>query len=248
MRAHILGVALTAFNLTVNQQQRPPFVDLLWGSPRFGWLVAGGTQLAYHLIVATDPTFATVLWDSGPTTSPSTFDVPYGGPALPFSSALAWGVSISDGSSWSPRASSPLLTAPDGVAWASAAATGGGWLGACTAGAAAPSLRFPFSLSAAPVTRAVVYASSQGVYTLHLNGARLGAYDAVLTPGWATVPTYRVAADAYDVTVALVAGGENVLGLRLGQGKFGKFDANHPLHAQNCAPPPPKKTLVLAPP
>jgi len=218
------AAVLTVGNQTVDAQ--PPsqvYVDLQWGVPTFGWAVTDGAQSAYRIVVASDATFGTTIWDSGAVASPSTSDAPYGGPPLPFSSALYWSVSASadGGATWSPPAAAPLLTAPDGVAWAAAAAAGGGWLASCTTGAASPSLRLPLSLSGAPITRAVAYASAQGVYTLHLNGARLGATEAVLTPGWATVPTYRLAADAFDVTAALTAGAENVLGLRLGQGKFG---------------------------
>ena len=237
MRGTTVGALLLAFALPVSSllslnastveglPSSRAFVDLPYvPNPVFGWRVSGGPQTHFHLRVAADPAFTTLLWDSGPLPSSSSSQHPYGGPPLPFSAGLYWSVAASSdgGATFSQPLISPLQTAPDGWAWASHTSANGGWLASCTQGAASPSLRLSFSLSPAPITRAVAYATALGVYSLHLNGARAGGgRDAVLTPGWATVPTWRLSADAYDVTANLSAGSENVLGMRLGQGKVG---------------------------
>lgn len=193
-------------------------------APTFAWRTYGGAQSAYRVRVATDASFsaAATLWSSGAVTSAASAAA-YGGAPLPHGADLFLSVEAADAAgAWSAPAVAPFGTGLDSAAWAADAAARGSWLGACTAGAAAPALRLSFALSPARVTRARAYASSVGVYTLAVNGARAGGgRDAVLTPGWATVPTSRVAADAYDVTAALAAGGENVVGMTLGQGKYG---------------------------
>jgi hypothetical protein len=67
-----------------------------------------------------------------------------------------------------------------------------------------------------PVARAVIDISGLGQYELSINGRKVS--DAVLTPGWTN---YRktVYYNTYDVTAAL-KGGENVIGVVLGNGFF----------------------------
>jgi alpha-L-rhamnosidase len=61
-----------------------------------------------------------------------------------------------------------------------------------------------------------IYATSLGLYELHLNGQKVG--DAVLTPGW-TSYDHRLQYQTYDVTEQLLDG-ENVLGAMLGDGWY----------------------------
>lgn len=205
-------------------------------SPTLSWRVSGGAQVAYRVLVSLDASFTPPLWDSGAVSSPQLTCV-YAGPALSHGSSLFWSVSSSsDGAVWSSPATSTFGTGLDSVAWA-AAASDGGWLGSCTQADASPALRLSFALDAAPIVEARAYASALGLYALSINGARTGGgREAVLTPGWATVPTTRVAADAYDVT-SMLGAGENVVGMTLGQGEFGSMRSRRSavVVLQHCA-------------
>ncbi|MEV0717455.1 family 78 glycoside hydrolase catalytic domain [Asanoa sp. NPDC050611] len=66
------------------------------------------------------------------------------------------------------------------------------------------------------VTRARLYVTSHGLHRAELNGQRVG--DDELAPGWTSYPN-RLRYRAYDVT-GLIAEGENVLDVALGNGWF----------------------------
>ena len=81
------------------------------------------------------------------------------------------------------------------------------------------------SASAAPITRARLYVSAQGVIDVFIDGVPVG--DTVLAPGWTSYHTYtelevhdvtRLLADAGDPAGA--SGNRHTLGLRLGDGWF----------------------------
>ncbi|HEY0829288.1 MAG TPA: family 78 glycoside hydrolase catalytic domain [Bacilli bacterium] len=76
-------------------------------------------------------------------------------------------------------------------------------------------LRKSFSIQGT-VAKARIYATSLGVYELHLNGGRVG--DALLTPGW-TSYNKRLQYQTYDVTSLLQDGG-NAVGVILGSGWY----------------------------
>jgi len=78
-----------------------------------------------------------------------------------------------------------------------------------------PHLRRDFDVRA-KVKRAVVYATAQGVFELHLNGQRVS--DEVFMPGW-TDYRKRIYYRTYDVT-DLLNDGANTLGAILGDGWF----------------------------
>jgi len=67
------------------------------------------------------------------------------------------------------------------------------------------------------VKRAIAHVSGLGHYEMSLNGHRVG--EAILTPGWTN---YRAAVlyDTYDVTSFLLPGGNNAVGLILGNGMY----------------------------
>jgi len=75
--------------------------------------------------------------------------------------------------------------------------------------------RKPFQL-AAPVRRAVLYATALGLYEIQLNGQRVGNH--VLAPDW-TDYRKRVRYQAYDVT-SMLKKGDNVIGAMLANGWF----------------------------
>jgi alpha-L-rhamnosidase len=78
-----------------------------------------------------------------------------------------------------------------------------------------PHLRKEFQVKS-PVKRAVVYASAEGVYEMHLNGQRIS--DEFYQPGW-TDYRKRIYYRAYDVT-DLLQEGTNAVGGILGDGWF----------------------------
>ena len=205
-------------NLTVEYLVNPAAIDITYNpSPRFAWQLSGALQASYHLIVSVSATGA-VVWDSGVVASSRSTQVPYGGVALLTDADFDVGLLVvfADGSS-APSVSATFGTGPDAVAWAASAV----WLGGCTAAQASPQLRRSFHLASQPILRAKAFATGLGIYALYLNGGRVGGGMDVLTPGWSTVPTARVLANGYDVSAALTAGAENVVGMRLGQGKYG---------------------------
>ena len=216
------AAAQNAQNLTINNLPPPALgIDLNFDpAPAFTWQLVA-PQTAYQLVVTTAA--GAPAWDSGVVASPSASQVLYAG--APLAPDADYAVTLTSHTAAGPSAplQGAFSTGPDAAAWAASAV----WLGGCTGGQAAPQLRRAFTLSPAPVLRARAYASAGGLYTLHLNGARVGGGGEgalggdVLTPGWATVPTVRLEAQAYDVAAVLRAGGENVVGLRLGEGKFG---------------------------
>lgn len=82
----------------------------------------------------------------------------------------------------------------------------------------------PYFRRVFPVEKAVksarIYATSLGIYELHLNGRRVG--DSYFTPGW-TSYNKRLQYQAYDVT-SMVSKGENAIGMVLGNGWYkGQF-------------------------
>lgn len=79
----------------------------------------------------------------------------------------------------------------------------------------APYLRKEFAVRA-PVERAVVYATAQGVLEMQLNGKRVG--DEFFMPGW-TDYHKRIYYRAYDVT-SMLEKGANAIGAILGDGWF----------------------------
>ena len=214
------AAALVVNTTRVNGVTAPLAVDIDYSVPTFSWRVFEGSQASYRIIVSPDASFTPALWDSGPVSSAAQLAA-YAGAPLPHGAAVLYvSVSASDGTSWSAPDVSTFGTGLDSVSWASRAASNG-WIGSCATGDASPALRLSFTLDAVPITSARAYSSALGLYALFTNGQRAGGgRDAVLTPGWATVPTTRVVADAFDISLSLAAG-ENVLGLFLGQGKYG---------------------------
>jgi alpha-L-rhamnosidase len=78
-------------------------------------------------------------------------------------------------------------------------------------------LRKAFTTQHAAITRARVYVSALGAYNLLLNGQRIGRDE--LTPGW-THFRKHIQYQTYDVTASL-RGGDNAIGLQLGNGWWG---------------------------
>jgi hypothetical protein len=216
------AAALVA-NLTVGGLPSPALgLDVYYEPlPAFGWQTSSASpQRAYRLVVAAVQSNATA-WDSGTVPSNVSQRVLYGG-ALPlaFDADYTYTVQLTyaDGSSET-SAPAAFSTSLDSAAWAQS----GAWIASCTHGQVAPMLRRNFTLpSRARVTRARAHASGVGLYVLSVNGVRTGG-DAALAPGWSTTPAARVNGDTHDVAALLRPGGENVLGMLLGQGRAGGY-------------------------
>ena len=205
-------------NLTVGSLRTPALgVDVYYTpKPLFGWQTSA-PQVAFRVVVA-DSLSQAPMWDSGRVASLQPRAVYAGATALGYDADYTLTVSVYfDSSSSAVQAVGAFSTGLDSAAWAGSAA----WVGSCTAAQQSPQLRTAFSLSPAPILRARAYVSAVGLFTLHLNGGRVGGGRDVLTPGWSTVPSVRVLADTFDIAADLRAGGENVVGMRLGQGKYG---------------------------
>lgn len=207
--------------LTVEYLSNPVAIDISYNTrPRFSWMLNNGLQASYQIILnQIYPVTNNNVWDSGKISSAVSTQIPYGGAtSLEFDSDYTWSVTVTftDGSVVTSSPLSSFGTGPNSTSWASNAV----WIGGCTVAQQSPQLRLSFSLDDQPVVRAKAYATGLGIYTLHLNGQRIQDQD-VLTPGWSTVPTARVLANGYNVQSAISSGSENVIGMRLGQAKYG---------------------------
>ena len=99
---------------------------------------------------------------------------------------------------------------------------GADWIGGGT------QLRSTFAVRSAP-TRATLYASGLGCFSLSLNGASVSGASphsvgsSLMDPGWSTIPNMRLLYTAYNVSSKLRPG-DNVLGVRLGFCHYGYID------------------------
>ena len=207
---------LTLDNLTCEYFTNPLGLDV--PQPRLSWKShaphRGARQTAYQIQVFTD---TTLLWDSGKVAAASSIHIPYAGPALQPSQRCAWQVRVWDendaASDWS-----AFANVGDGLAGFGQLAGGLDYAGLdeeTSVPQPAPLLRRVFPTGGA-IADARIYATSLGLYELHLNGQRVG--DALLTPGW-TSYKHRIQYQTYDVT-SLMRTGDNALGALLGDGWY----------------------------
>ena len=184
----------------------------------------GVAQLAYEVQLFGSPAAGAVppLWGSGKVSSAAQSLVVASTDAfsLPHESTLYWrarvwlasasGGGASDGpSGWS--AALAFDTAPAPASWANVS-----WVGGHN------QLRAAFAVGAAsPIKRARVYAAGMGAFYLWVNGQR--ASDAVMDPPQSVYPQRTLHA-SYDVTALLRPGASNVVGVQLGNYKWGYDD------------------------
>ncbi len=184
--------------------------------PRLSWVLTApersAVQTAYQ-IMAGD-------WDSGKIASAQSVHVSYAGPALVSGQRVEWKVRVWDGSGEASEWSEPafwqmgLLSPSDWTArWISLPPTR-----PLTDQNPPACLRCVFG-TVKPLTRATVYATARGIYTLHLNGQRVG--DASFAPGW-TDYAKRIQYQTYDVTEMLQIG-DNALGAVLADGWYAGY-------------------------
>ena len=211
--------------------------------PRLSWKLRGaarGTmQEAYQVQVARSEADLArgvrLAWDSGRIPSDQSVFVAYAGAPLGSRTRYVWRVRVwSTGggpSAWSPVGwwETGLLRPSDWTAR---------WIGPPpspddTLPSPSPLLRRGFQVRGAVAT-ARVYATSLGLYELHLNGRRVG--DALFAPGW-TSYHHRLQYQTYDVT-ALLRPGANAIGAVLGDGWYRgylAFDGRRGLYGSRLA-------------
>ncbi|MBV9596486.1 MAG: family 78 glycoside hydrolase catalytic domain [Chloroflexi bacterium] len=207
-------------NLTVERRVAPLGIDIR--QPRFAWQLSEGPQTAYQVEV-TDAGDSRVVWDSGRCTAETSTYVAYAGSPLGSRGRYRWRVRAWDAagnpSDSSERAEFEMgLLAPEdwSARWIS-------HLVLDTASAPedmqpytpAPLLRRTFRLSATP-RRARLYITALGLYEASINTTRVG--EERLAPGW-TDYRARLQYQTYDAT-SLLRSGDNVLGVRLGDGWY----------------------------
>lgn len=193
--------------------------------PRLSWKLTsaaqGVLQTAYQIRVAAAPENLKngrgLIWDSGKIASDKSTHVAYDGPALTSGQRVWWQVMVWDNlkgkSKWSEVAywEMGLLKEAD---WKASFITADITEAPNTAGPS-PFLRKEFN-AGKPVRSARIYATSLGLYTLQLNGKKVG--DEEFTPGW-TSYNKRLQYQVYDVTQQVVQGA-NAIGAVLGDGWY----------------------------
>jgi len=204
--------------------------------PRLSWVLdadaRGVRQTAYHVLVGSSEALLRQdtgdLWDSGKVESDQMAQIVYGGKPLAAEQDVFWKVRVwtQDGQvrPWSPvaRWRMGLLTPADWRAkWISLPGPAPAAKG--LPARPSPVFRKEFQIGK-PIERAVVTATSLGVYELRINGRRVG--DHLLAPEWTSYHK-RVEYQTYDVTDQLKTGA-NAVGAMLGDGWYaGRLGISH---------------------
>ena len=183
----------------------------------------GVMQTYYHVqILSNNGNNMTIIWDTGKVASAQQ-SIVIGGykstsrPDLPYGATLYWRVrawleSVATHPPTNPSAwSVPLAfdTAPSPSSWDDVS-----WVGGYN------QMRANFSLFA-PIKRARVYATGVGAVYVYINGQRVS--DNIMDPPQTVYPR-RTLYMTYDVTTMLVPNAVNVVGVQLGNYKWGYND------------------------
>ncbi|ADQ07902.1 alpha-L-rhamnosidase [Caldicellulosiruptor hydrothermalis 108] len=198
-------------------KENPIGIDIL--RPKFSWKLMSEEyniyQTAYRILVAKDPKFENVVWDSGKINSNQSVHIEYDGPSLESRTRYYYKIKVWDNkgneSEWSPINfwEMGILDKKEWIAkWISPRENPEN-------PEACPYIRKEFLLKK-NIKWARVYVSSLGMYELHLNGLRVG--DWYFTPGWTSYHK-RIQYQTYDVTSFLRVG-KNAIGVILGPGWY----------------------------
>ncbi len=191
-------------------------------SPKLSWQLDSSErnqrQTSYHLRVASTPELLASspdLWDSGMVVSSNSLHIPYGGARLASGARAYWNVTVWDAEG---KVSTPSETALFSIGLLDESDWRAQWIMLDTplnerGMLPPPFLRRGFIVDK-PVAQATLTITARGLFIASLNGHRIG--DAFITPDW-TDYSKRLQYDTYDVT-ALLADGENALGVILGEG------------------------------
>ncbi|RYM07116.1 alpha-L-rhamnosidase [Sporolactobacillus sp. THM7-7] len=207
---------ITAKQLTCEYFENPIGIDVR--RPRLSWQLESDErdvmQKAFRLQVAEDPRFQKMLLDTGRVFSDCSIHIAVEDLEVFSLKRYYWRVKVWDRegrqTDWSETAywEMGLL---DSEEWRAK------WIvsGEQTFAEKPPYFRRIFR-TAKPIQEARIYATSRGLYELHLNGERVG--DRYFTPGW-TNYNKRLQYQTYDVT-SLLKTGENIVGAIVGKGWF----------------------------
>ena len=206
--------------------ENPTGIDVL--RPRLSWkLYSSGRavlQTAFRVQVIVDSSdfgdTRKLVWDTGKVRSDQSIHLVYAGPAVESRLRYFWRVKVwvseDKESDWSYPAfwEMGLLRGDDWIA---------NWITQPVKGEDVPSTSTPYfrrSFQLRPgIQSARIYATSRGVYEIHLNGVRVG--NRVLAPGFSSY-NRRLLYQTYDVT-DLLRTGDNVLGAIVGDGWYRGF-------------------------
>ena len=202
---------LTPTMLRCEYKNNPLGIDA--SAPRLNWVIESpaqdAVQSAYQIVCDG--------WDSGKVPSAQSVHIGYAGAALTSGQRVSWKVRVWDAedraSEWSETAywQMGLLTDADWTAeWISLPSNRPG-----IDQNPPPFLRREFVVTKS-IARATIHATARGIYTLHLNGQKIG--DAHFAPGW-TDYTKRIQYQTYDVTERLKEG-VNTIGAIVGDGWY----------------------------
>lgn len=209
---------MTIINLRCNYLVDPLAIDV--PAPRLSWEISGGAKgsdvTAFWVQAASTCELlqqgAPDLWDTGLSVELCKQRINYGGKELPAFARCFWRVGGQDSTgaiNWSAPA---IFVAgmQKKENWQ------GQWISYYVEAVPnPPHFRKEFTI-AKPVARAVLYATSQGIYQAELNGRPVSRD--VFGPGW-TDYKKRIYYNTYDVT-ALLRQTENALGIIVGDGWF----------------------------
>ena len=214
---------LSITELTCEYRKNPVGLDNR--NPRISWKLwsdcQNTMQTGYRVQVSQCEDFALILWDTGEVNTDQSIHVQYKGPCLIPRTRYYYRVMVTDNhgeyTGWSEPAfwETGMMNPSE---WAA------GWI---TAG-----MEEDLSLNAVPLLRktfpvgkeietARVYATALGLYTLYINGARVG--EDYFTPGWTSYAS-RIQYQTYDVT-HLLQTGKNAIGAMLGNGWYAGYIA-----------------------
>ena len=207
-----------AIDLRVEYQTNP--LGVFTARPRFSWKIKTGktdlVQRAYHIELAGDGGFSSVVWSSGKIDSDQSHLIALGTGPLDSASRYFWRVKIWDNqdeeSPWSGTAffETTLLSADE---WKARFISGEDEHAGTSS--AAHLMRKEFSVQGT-VKSARLYASAKGMYTAYVNGEKAG--NEALAPGWTEYKS-RLLFQTYDVT-AYIREGKNALGFMVGPGWY----------------------------
>ena len=224
-----LLITLLASSLSSSSSASPPFdvrvetlVDPLLidnPRPRFSWRCDPQEQQTAYRIWVFEQT--TILWDSGAVDSNQSSEIVYNNNAHKLKSDSDYSMLVSTRfkqGGW--------INATKKAVFTVGLLTQSDWDGAEWIGGKNQLRSEAFSLpSSDPVTRARIYISGVGFVELWVNGQRVSSdaqgRETFINPGFSTVFSRRLLYNAYDVASLLNPSGKNVVGIRLGMGKYG---------------------------
>lgn len=211
-------------NVRIESLVNPLLLDT--PAPRFSWSLspacAAATPASWRAVVTSSSYMAgLVLWDSGA--------VPCNASSLHSSVAYA-GAPLRSGEDFNLNLSVTLQSSvvSSNASFGMGMLTQADWNATSTWIRGFTAARCTWTLPPTGVVRGRLYVTGVGLFDLYVNGrhAQRGGYAAsnapsYFNPGFSTLTSGRLLYQALDVTSYLNPGVENVIGLRLGQGKWG---------------------------